>query len=385
MASPKSIYLDNAAATPVDDRVMKAMQPYWQDQFYNPSAGYLAAKQVRSQLKNWRQRAANILGVKPNEIVFTAGGSEADNLAIHGIMRRFPQAKQVVSAVEHPAILQAAKIYQHHLAPVTIRGLVDTDKLVKLIDDQTVLVSIMQANNEVGTLQPLARISALINQIRHQRLLAGNNLPLYLHSDASQSPNCLAVKPHRLGLDLMTINGGKIYGPKQSGLLFVKSGIELVPLVYGGGQERGRRSGTESLAAIAGLTTALEIAQEQRSAEAGRLQALQQLFETQVIQAIPEAVINSRGPRLPSFVHLTIPGQDNEQLMMHLDEQGIICAVGSACSASNQAPSHVLKAMGLSDKQAQSSLRFSMGRGTTQADIQKVVKTLARLVRQNQG
>ncbi|MEO8784969.1 MAG: cysteine desulfurase family protein [Candidatus Saccharimonadales bacterium] len=385
MKHQKAVYLDYAAATPVDDQVLKAMQPYWQERFYNPSANYMAGRLVADDLKLARRRVAAVLGSKPTEIIFTAGGTEADNLAIDGIMQQYPQASLLVSAVEHEAILQAAQRYDHKLIPVDKKAVVRLDELGQLIDDNTVLISVMHANNELGSIQPLPKVASLIKKVRQQRQKTGNKLPLYLHSDASQTPNYLAVKVSRLGVDLLTINGGKLYGPKQTGALFVRSGLRLLPVIRGGGQERGLRSGTENLAAIVGLVTALELAQEGQQAESKRLAQLQQLFEAELQKAVPRLVINSVGNRLPNIVHVTIPEADNEQLMMQLDEQGIICAVGSACSASKDEPSHVLQAIGLSSAQAQSSLRFSMGRSTTKEQLLRVVQVLAGLVTKNQG
>lgn len=375
----RTIYLDYAAATPADSRVIEAMKPFWADHFYNPSATYFSARTAAAQLKDFRRRAALCLGVKPSEIIFTAGGTEADNLAIKGVMDGFPEANLIVSAIEHHAVLVAAQQYQLQLAAVDHQAQVDLAKLANQINDQTVLVSIMQANNEVGAVQSLAQIGQLINKVRTQRAKSGNKLPLYLHSDASQAANYLSIKPNRLAVGLLTVNGGKIYGPKQTGLLYVNSAVELVPQVHGGGQERGLRSGTESLAAVAGLVIALEIAQAAYKTEAQRMRVLQKLFEGK-LKEIAEITINSQGRRLPNIVHISIDGVDNETLMMQLDEQGIMCAVGSACSASSDEPSHVLGAMGLSDQQAQSSLRFSMGRATTQKDVLEATQVLTDLL-----
>lgn len=357
------------------------MQPYWQDQFYNPSATYLAARSVNAAVQTARQTVAACVGARPTEIIFTAGGTEADNLAIHGVLQRYPKANVVVSAIEHEAILQAAEQYGHQVAPVTPKGVVDLAKLEKLINDQTVLVSVMYSNNEVGTIQPINKIANLVKQVRAKRQKAGNGLPLYLHTDASQATNYLDIHASRLGVDLMTLNGGKVYGPKQTGALFVKAGIELAPLVRGGGQERGLRSGTENVPGIIGFAKAIEVAQAMRKDESARLAELQALFENELQTAIPNIIINSQGSRLPNFVHITIPGTDNERLMMQLDEQGIMCAVGSACQASNDDPSHVLMAMGISQQDAQSSLRFTMGRNTAKADINKVVKTIGKALK----
>jgi cysteine desulfurase len=375
-----SIYLDHAAATPVDPAVLAAMQPYWQTQFYNPSATYLAAQQVAKDIRTAREAVAACLGVRAAEIVFTAGGTEADNLAIHGVMRQYPNAHAVVSAVEHDAVLRAAEQYPHSVAPVDADGLVLVAELEKLITDQTVLVSIMYANNEVGTIQPLRKIAQVLQHLQEARRKAGNSLPLYLHTDASQAANYLDIHAHRLGVDLMTLNGGKLYGPKQTGALFVRGGIRLDAVLQGGGQEHGLRSGTENVPGVIGFAAALQLACHLQDAECVRLQVLQAKFIGELEQQWPDVIINgSRKHRLPNNVHASFLGMDGERLMMQLDEAEIMCATGSACSASSEDPSHVLRAMGRSDAEARSSLRFTLGRTTTEAEITTTLQTLAKL------
>ncbi|MBI3624438.1 aminotransferase class V-fold PLP-dependent enzyme, partial [Candidatus Saccharibacteria bacterium] len=271
----KKIYLDYAAATPMALVVAKAMEPYLTKQFYNPSAQYLAAKQVAQAVATARQQIAQWLGARPSEIIFTAGGTEANNLAIQGIMQQFPRANLVVSAIEHEAVLMPARRYKHHLAPVRADGVVNLAALDKIIDQHTVLVSIIYANNEIGTVEPLKQIAELLQRIRDQRRQVGHTLPLYFHTDACQAAVYLDLHTSRLGVDLMTLNAGKLYGPKQCGALYVKTGVELLPQIVGGGQERGLRSGTENVANIIGLATALNLVQTQRRAEAGRLSHLQ--------------------------------------------------------------------------------------------------------------
>jgi len=376
------IYLDHAAATPLDPSVAVAMQPYFTEQFYNPSATYMPAQQVRKALDKARADVAHWLGTRPSEIIFTAGGTEANNLAIHGIMRQYPGSNVVVSAVEHEAVLAPAHRYDCREVAVKVDGILDLDALTAAIDDQTVLVSIMYANNEIGTIQPIKDVAAHIETVRKQRREQGISLPIYLHTDACQAANYLDLQVARLGVDLLTLNGGKIYGPKQSGALYVKGGIVLQPLIDGGGQERGLRSGTENVAQAVGLAAALDLAQSQRHDEAKRLQTLQHEFIKQLTARIPEAIVNgSQKHRLPNNIHVTFPGIDNERLLIQLDEAGILAAAGSACSASNDEPSHVLRALGLSDPDAQSSLRFTLGRYTSDQDIDQTVDTLTNLVR----
>ncbi|HSX17276.1 MAG TPA: cysteine desulfurase family protein [Patescibacteria group bacterium] len=381
MAVKAQIYLDYAAATPLDSVVLAAMQPYLSSKFYNPSAGYLAAQQVHKDLEVARAAAAHWFGARPSEIIFTAGGTESNNLAIHGIMRGHPGSNIVVGSIEHESVLAPAHNYPCKEAPVNGQGAVDVAKLNKLINDKTVLVSVMYANNEVGTIQPIREVSGLLASIRIARRKTGNKLPIYLHSDACQAAGYLDLHAARLGVDLMSINGGKIYGPKQSGALYMKAGIALEPLISGGGQERGLRSGTENVGACVGLAAALDGVQTHRHEEAARLQKLQQQFFELIGQKLPAAGINgSRKHRLPNNVHITIPGQDNERLLFALDEAGILAAAGSACSADSGEPSHVLRAMGVTDADARASLRFTMGRHTTAKAVTQAADTLAQLL-----
>lgn len=377
----KYVYLDYAAATPLDTRVLKAMQPYFADKFYNPSAMYLASQDVAKDMTRARSRVATILGSKPAEIIFTAGGTEANNLAISGVMEQYPDANILTSAVEHDSVLLPARRYKTKEVMVKPNGQVDLDDLAKKIDDKTILVSIMYANNEIGTIQPIHKVANLIKQIRHERQQGKNRLPLYLHTDACQASNYLDLHVHRLGVDLMTLNGGKMYGPKQSGVLFKAARVELKPQIVGGGQEFGLRSGTENVANIIGFAEALEIAQESRAEEVERLQDLQETFFDLIEKQLPLASISgSREQRLPNNIHVQLPGRDNERLMMLLDELGVMCATGSACSASNEEVSHVLTALDLSEQEARSSLRFTMGRQTTLADIKYTVGMLRKAV-----
>lgn len=375
------IYLDYAAATPLNEQVLAAMQPYFSDNFYNPSATYLPAVKVRQDVENARARVAHWFGARPSEVVFTAGGTEANNLAIRGVMSQFADGNLVVSALEHDSVLETARHYNYKEALVSGQGIVDVEQLVKLIDDQTVLVSVMYANNEIGTIQPIRKIAQQIEKIRKQRRDLGNERPLYLHTDAAQAGAYLDLHAARLGADLITINGGKIYGPKGSGALYVSHTAILTAQLSGGGQERGLRSGTENVANIIGLAEALNMAQTQRSEESERLSKLQKLFWQLLKDNLPQAVINgSTKVRLPNNLHITIPGQDNERLILELEQKGVLAAAGSACSASKEESSHVLKAMGATDDEARSSLRLSMGRQTSEDDIRQAVKYLAEIV-----
>lgn len=375
------IYLDHAAATPLADGVRAAMEPFWAEQFYNPSATYGPAVAVARQLQAARARVAYWLGARPSEIIFTAGGTEANNLAIDGLMVGQSEANIVVGAIEHESVLAPAGRYQRRLAPFDGHGIVSLDGLRRLIDDNTRLVSIMYANNEIGSVQPVKAIGELIATVRADRRRRGVEQPIYLHSDACQAPAYLDLHVARLGVDLMTINGGKMYGPKQSGALYVKAGVDLQPLLLGGGQERGLRSGTENVAACIGLAAALDLVQAERRVVVRRLQGLQRLFIDEVARMLPVAVVNgSRKQRLPNNVHLTLPGYDNERLLYQLEAHSVLAAAGSACSAANDEPSHVLRAIGLSDDDARASLRFTMGRATTDDQVRQAAAALAACV-----
>lgn len=377
----KPIYLDYAAATPLDREVLALMRPYFTDNFYNPSATYLAAKAVAKGIEAARSRVAHWLGAKPSEIVFTAGGTEANNLAIRGVMSQYPEANIIVSAVEHESVLKSAADYPRKIVSAEPDGRIDIEDLQSKINDQTALISIIYANNEIGTIQPLKEIGEIIERTRKDRRRRGIELPLYLHTDACQAGNYLDLQAKRLGVDLMTLNGGKVYGPKQSGALFVKTGVNLKPLIAGGGQERGLRSGTENVAGLIGFSAALDKAQNLRHEEARRVEELRDEFMRQLNEKFPDCYINgSTKHRLANNVHVTFPGQDNERLMMMLDEAGIQCAAGSACSASNDEPSHVLEAIGFSENAARSSLRFTIGRQTTENDVIATVKTLGSVI-----
>ena len=370
-------YFDYSASTPLDVRVKKAMEPYFTDYFYNPSSGYSKAREVAVDLKNARAQIASLLGSKPSEIIFTAGATEANNMAIYGVMEKFSQANIVVSAIEHESVLKPAQNYRTKLCPVAKSGIIDLKELEALIDEKTVLVSVMLANNEIGTIQPVKKVAELINQVRQKRIKTGNKLPIYLHSDMAQAGNYLDLHISRLGVDLMSLNGGKIYGPKQSGILFVKTGLVLKPLILGGGQERNLRSGTENIPAIIGFAMALKIANEMREHEVKRLSELQKLFINLLKKHVPNHQINGYlKNRLPNNVHVTFFDQDNERLMILLDELGFCTAVGSACSASSEEPSHVLAALRMSKNDIQMSLRFSMGRLTTTGGVTKLVDAI---------
>lgn len=370
MGMANQIYLDYAAATPLDQQAFLAMQPYFTEQFYNPSSSYLAAKAVKQAVEDARVRVAFWLGAKPAEVIFTAGATESINLAINGVMRAHPDAKVLALATEHDAVLSAAKQYNFDLIPVHKDGAVNLEAFKKMLTDDVALVSVGYANNEIGTIQTLKDVAHVIAEARRLRQLKNNKLPLYFHTDASQAGCYLDVHASRLGVDMLTLNGGKMYGPKQSGVLFVKAGVDLMPLVVGGGQERGLRSGTENVAGVVGLATALDIAQSERHEAIAKVAALRDELQRLLCEAIPETIVNGNlKKRLPNNLHVSWPGIDGERLLMELDEAGIMASTGAACAANKNTKSQVLTAIGCDDATLQGSLRLTLGRHTTAAQI----------------
>lgn len=374
--------MDYAASTPVSDQVLTAMAPYLQDQFYNPSSLYSVARQSRSALESARAKVADILGAKPTEIIFTAGATESINLAIQGVARCHPGKHTVVSAIEHDAVLSTVKAIEVNggtvtIVPVKPNGIVDVGAVLAAVNDQTVLVSVMLANNEIGTVQPVGKIAQGLSQLK-----AGRKLPLYLHTDATQAPNYLDLHINRLGVDLLSLGGSKIYGPKQTGVLYAKTGAQLEPLIYGGGQERGRRSGTENLAGYVGLATALEQTQQTREAETKRLTPLRDRLIAGVLSSIPDAKLNGDPKlRLPNNASFTTPGAEGQAMVLYLDNAGVMASTGSACSSGDLDPSHVLTALGHNQSDANSSLRLTLGLGTTSEQIDYVLEVLPGIVK----
>lgn len=386
MKPKKPIYLDHAAATPIDSRVLEAMQPYLTTEFYNPSSIYLAAKQDRLAHEAARAKVADILGAKTTEIVFTAGATESINLALQGVAKNFPVKHIVTTNIEHAAVLETLHSlqqwgYQVTYVPVKPNGIVDAEAVIKAVTPETVLVSVMYANNEIGTIQPIPKIAQGLAKLRQ-----GRELPLYFHTDAAQAGEYLDLHVSRLGVDLLSLNGSKIYGPKQSGALYVKTGVQLQPVIYGGGQERGRRSGTENVAGAVGFATALAIAQKGRAEEGRRLESMRDDLIAKSLKAIGDAKLNaSQDNRLPNNINLTIPRVEGEALVLYLDQVGVMASTGSACSSGDLDPSHVLLALGLDSADANCSLRLTLGRSTTQADLDYVVTvlpTIAKRLRQ---
>ncbi|HEX9594874.1 MAG TPA: cysteine desulfurase family protein [Candidatus Saccharimonadales bacterium] len=375
----KSIYLDYAAGTPLAPEVVEAIRQYESD-FYNPSAIYLSAKKASGIIDESRKTVADILGAKTSEIIFTSGSTEANNLAIGGVLKRYPKGRAAVAATEHKAVLQAAKHFASgmDIIPVDERGLVTPEALKAAIEADTALISIAMADSEIGATQQFRKLLPVIKQARQAR--GKSALPLYFHSDASQAASYLDLHVDRLGVDLLSLGGSKIYGPKSTGVLYAKHNVNIEPLAYGGGQERGLRSGTENTASIAGFSRALALAQSLRASESRRLSRLRDKLAEELAKASQIVINGDHRHQLPNFLNISVDGADGERLVMKLDELGLMSGTGAACSIRDDQPSYVLKAIKLSNTQAGGSLRLSLGRGTTEAEINTAAKLILQVI-----
>ena len=373
-----NVYLDHAAATPLDPAVLDAMQPYFSDAFYNPSSPYAPAVKVRRDYEAAKAHIAIIIGAKPGELTMTAGATESINLAFSS-----GTGHVVTTVIEHQSVLAAAGKYEHTLIDVDKNGRVDPAKIHQAIRPDTWLISVALANNEIGTVQPLSKIAEIIKQVRTERLANGNMTPLYLHSDASQGAGQLDLHVTRLGVDMLTLNAAKVYGPKQVGLLYAARSVRLQPQIVGGGQESGLRSGTENVAGVIGFAKALSLADEHRHGEVTRLSGLRDDLQKKLIEAFPDAIISGHHKyHLAGHLHISFPGLDAERLIFGLEARGVLLATGSACAANKGTRSHVLVAIGLEPSIADGSLRISLGKNTTEEAIDYAAEAIIAEVQQ---
>ena len=380
MEKKLSIYLDYAAATPMNPQVLDAMLPYFGERFANPSAPYSAARAVKTDMEDARARIAHLIGAKPSNIVFTAGATEANNLAFSAV---HPDAHVLTSAIEHESVLACAKAYDHALIPVTEQGFVTAEALRDALTPRTELVSVALANGEIGTMQALRELAAVLDAERARRLEAGETRPLYLHTDASQAAATCMINISSLNADLITISAAKMYGPKQMGMLWAQNGIELRPLIKGGGQESGVRSGTENVAGVVGFARAFELARERRKESATRLEQLRDWLQRELSAAFPWAIIT--GPsrntrRLQGLLHISFPGLEARRLVLALDQRGVAVGTGSACAASKMRTSHVLSAIGMPQDAADGSLRITLGSPTTREQVESAARIIIDVV-----
>lgn len=369
--------MDYAAATPVDERVLDAMLPYFSDKFYNPSSPYRQAVEVRREYEDAKQRIAMAIGVKGDELIMTAGATESINLAFNHV-----KGHVVSSKIEHPAVLEAVKQHDHTLVSPDEKGRVAAESIAVAIRADTELVSIALANSELGAIQPLRKIAEIIEHERRDRTEKGNTTPLLFHADASQGFGQIDINAGRLGVDMLTLNAAKIYGPKQVGLLWLKPSVNLVPTIVGGGQERGLRSGTENVAGTIGFAVAAEQAAKSRTSENERLSKLRNQLEALLQEQFPAAVVTgSKKHRLPGHLHISFPGIDAERIIFMLENEGVLVATGSACSANKGTASHVLRALGLPDELINGSLRLTLGKYTTESHVAKAAQAIIEAIR----
>lgn len=371
------VYLDYNATTPLAPEVLEAMLPYLRGEFGNPSSIHAFGQRAKAALYDARERVAALIGAGPNEVLFTGGGTESDNLAILGVLEAAENRRRhlIASAVEHHAVLNTMKALAKKGLPVTFlkvdrSGRVDPDELRAALTPETLLVSIMHANNETGVVQPIAELARLSH-------MAG----AYFHTDAVQSIGKIPVDVNDLGVDLLSLSGHKFYGPKGTGALYVRRGVKTRPVFRGGGQERARRPGTENLPGLVGLGYAAELAGAHLDEERERVAALRDLLQDGVLARIPGSAVNGGdAERTPNTLNMSFDGVEGETLIIALDLKGCAVSTGAACSSGTVEPSHVLMAMGLRPGQVQGSIRISLGRYTKREEVLHFVDVLASVV-----
>jgi cysteine desulfurase len=374
------VYLDHAGTTPIRREVFEAMVPYLTENFGNASTLYSYGREAKKALENSRENVAAIIGANPEEIFFTSGGTESDNWAIRGIAlaNRKHGNHIVTSSIEHPANLYSCQDlekqgYKITYIPVDEHGLVNVDSVINAVTDETILVSIMHANNEIGTIQPIAEIGNALKSLKK------NNL--YFHTDAVQSVGKINVDVNDLNVDLLSISSHKLYGPKGVGALYIRKGTQIKPYLTGGAQENKNRAGTENIPAIVGFGKAVELISQEIDIEYERLLHLRDKLIDGIMAEIPFVRLNGhRDLRLPHNVNICLEFVEGESLLFNLDMKGICASSGSACSSGSLAPSHVLLALGIPPEIAQGSLRMTLGRDNTEEEIDYVIKTLPKIV-----
>lgn len=384
----KKVHLDFAATTPVDLNVIKAMSPYWNTNFYNPSASYTAGQDVKNIIKKARVSIGQIFQVKESEIVFTQGGTESINLAILGLIKHVKNKESfiphvIISAIEHPAVSECVEYIKTlgvdvDVVPVFENGSIDTQIFSKLLNERTVLVSVIGASNETGVIQPIHKISSIVKKFKNT---AGRTVTSYpfVHSDISQLTLTSDVSVTKLGADILTVDGSKIYAPKMSGLLIKKQYVELEPIIYGGGQESGLRSGTESVPSIIGIQTALVIVQKRKEKDIKHFNKIKSFFIEELDKKNIQYEINGGGETLANILNVCIPNLNSDFAVIQLDEYGVQCAAMTSCASSkNILKSEILTAMG-KESCAGSSLRFSFGRETNKSDITMAIQALEKV------
>ena len=367
------IYLDHAAATPVSKKVLEAMEPYFTEDFFNPSAAYLPAKKVAADYADAKGVIAHAIGAKASDLIITAGATEANNLAFTAVM----DGSVLYLETEHDSIRRVAEQHNGESVKVLPNGLIDLDDLRKKITDKTELISVSLVNNELGTIQPLAEIAGIIKEVKLGRMKRGIKTQLLLHSDASQALNLLDISVARMGVDLLTLNAAKIYGPKGVGALYVSHEARLKPLTFGGGQENGLRSGTENVPGVIGFAKAVELAKEHLNGNRKKYTVWRKLL----LSELQGYELINKKHTLDNFVVLCYNGIDAERLVFLLEEKEVYVATGAACAASKGVKSHVLKAIGLTEEQIAGSLRITLGETNNEAQIHEASKIINEVVK----
>ena len=379
------IYLDFAAATPVHPKVLEAMLPYFSENFYNPSAPYLPAKHLRGEYEMKKAALAQTIGAKSPDLVITAGATESINLAFT-VLENYPDAEALILSTEHASVRESARHFAKTVGEIAVdsTGLIDLKDLMAKITDQAVLISVAIANNELGTIQPLSEIAEIIRRTREKRLSSGNLTPLYLHSDASQAASLLDLSVARLGVDLLTLNSAKVYGPKGIGALYISRGVKLSPISYGGGQEMGLRSGTENVPLLMGFAEASVRAKSHISASRKKYEKYNQLFRQILTEKslVTPKFLGNKKHQLANFCPICFDGLDAERLIFKLEDRGILLSTGAACAASKGQKSHVLSAIGLTDSEITGSLRVTFGELNTEEQIREAASVIAEVANQ---
>ncbi len=382
MSENDFIYLDYAAATPVDSRVFEAMKPYFSENFFNPSAPYLPAKHARRIYEDTKDELAHIIGAKGNDLVVTAGATEANNLAFSAVSS---DSEVLVLETEHASVLNLAKNYQYKTIKVDKNGRIDLKDFKDKLTSNVGFISISLCNNELGTIQPVSDIVEIINAEKQKRALDENQLPLIFHSDASQALNLMEISVSRLGVDLLTINSAKVYGPKGMGALYVGRGIKLKPVVYGGGQEMGLRSGTENVPGLVGFSAAAKLAKEHANGNRKKFEKLNKIFKETLVKNLDGKIepkfLGNPKKQLANFIPICFDGLDAERLIFKLEDEKIYVSTGAACAALKGEKSHVLTAIGLSDSEIAGSLRVSMGATNDEEQVKIAAEKLAEIVK----
>ncbi|MDD2646517.1 MAG: cysteine desulfurase NifS [Patescibacteria group bacterium] len=379
---PKRIYLDFAATTPLDKRVFEAMKPYFGDVFGNPFSLHQFGQEARAAIESARARVADLIGAQSTEIIFTSGGTEANNFAIKGAAHTLGQkGKRIITtAIEHHAVLNPCKFlasqgYEIIYLKPDQQGIINAEELKKVLNEETILVSVMHANNEMGAIQPIKEIAEVIKKFK------GNKNYPFFHVDAVQTVGHLPIDVKDVEVDFLSMSAHKFYGPKGVGALYIKKGIKIEPLLHGGEQERGQRASTENTPGIVGFGRAAELAKKEMNTENQKLIELRDYFIKEIIKKIKDVIlVGHPAKRLPNNVNLSFSGVEGEGMLLSLDLVGVACSTGSACSSNTLEPSHVVLAMGLGHEVAHSSLRFSLGKQTNKKELDYTINQLIKIV-----